>query len=435
MPKGQRTRQSIVAIALAITSATFWPDLASGDQASLTLEQAIQLSLVSPRMLAAREAINQARADVKTASLAPNPSLGVEAGMLPLDRPYTVEEPGGPPELAGSISYPIDWLLFGKRSAAVTTAQATVSVAQAEYADVVRQRTAETTAAFYDVLEAAALIEVARQGVADLEQTEAAIHQATDSGGRPLVELSRVRLELQSARREERSAQSALISTKAKLQSLVGYAGTAASLQVIGTLDDSLTAKPATVETAFSWAVESRPDIIALREKLTAARKEEIVEGRNALPETSLGFGVAHQFQKSIGAPDVTAYGFSLDIALPLFDRNQGGRAKAASATAQADHELAATLSEIHADVEQAVQSLNTAFVNATEMTQTDLDLASQVRDSFQKSYEAGGRPLIEMLDAQRSYRETYRAYVSTRAEYWRALAQYSAVIGRKVSP
>jgi cobalt-zinc-cadmium efflux system outer membrane protein len=131
---------------------------------------------------------------------------------------------------------------------------------------------------------------------------------------------------------------------------------------------------------------------------------------------------VAHQFQRAIGAPDVTAYGFSLEIALPLFDRNQGGRAKAAAAAVQASHELQAALAELRAEVEQAVASLATALENATQMTRTDLDLASQVRDSFSRAYAAGGRPLIELLDAQRSYRETYRAYVSTRAEYWRVI-------------
>ncbi|MFH0903210.1 MAG: TolC family protein [Pseudomonadota bacterium] len=436
MLSGHRTRKSLLVAVLAVVILVISPKITSGDERGLTLEQAIRQSLATPRVLAAREAVTQARADVDTASLLPNPSLAVEAGMLPLSRTYTVDEPGGPPELSGGISFPLDWLLFGKRSAAVSSAESAVSVAEAEYADIVRQRIAETTEAFYDVLEAGALLEAARQAVADLEQAEAAIGKAVANGGRPQMELSRVRLEFQSAKREERSTRAALISAKAKLRALVGLAtATTAPLRIEGTLEGTLAAAPLSVEAAFTTASESRPDIVALRKKVAKARGDEVVEGRNAWPETSLGFGVAHQFQESVGAPDATAWGLSLEIALPFFDRNQGGRAKAAAATVQANHELTAALADLRADVEQAVQVLGTAYENAIEMTQTDLDLASQVRDSFRKSYEAGGRPLLEMLDAQRSYRETYRAYVSTRAEYWRALARYEAAIGRKVSP
>ena len=45
-----------------------------------------------------------------------------------------------------------------------------------------------------------------------------------------------------------------------------------------------------------------------------------------------------------------------------------------------------------------------------------------------------GGRPLIDVLDAQRSYRDTYRLYISSRADYWRALCKYNSVIGKQVA-
>jgi cobalt-zinc-cadmium efflux system outer membrane protein len=206
----------------------------------LTLEQALELSLAHPAVLAAREGVAQARAEVETASAIPNPSLGVEVGMLPLSRQYTVEEPGGPPELAAGISYPLDWLLFGKRSAAIANAQYGVGISENEYADVVRQRIAETKTAFYEVLEAESLLEAAAQAVADLGRVEAAIRKATSSGGRPQVDLQRVLLEVQSARREERLARSALASARADLQVLVGKTGPASALEISGSLDAPL---------------------------------------------------------------------------------------------------------------------------------------------------------------------------------------------------
>jgi outer membrane protein, heavy metal efflux system len=419
---------------LGVLAVMFWPEAARGER-GLTLDQAIRRCLSNPKLLAGREVVNQARADARTASVLPNPSLTVEGSLLPLSRRYTVEEPGGPTELSAGIRYPIDRLLFGKRAAAVASATTGVSMAEAELGELARRRAAETAQTFYNALEAEALLGVAKQAVGHLEQFEAATRKAVASGGRPQVELSRVRLELQSARREERQAKAAVVATKATLLALLGGEGSASALALAGTLDGPLTAKPLSVEAAYALAATNRPDILALRKKALKAQRDVVVERRNALPETALGFGVAHQFQRSIGAPDVTTWGASLEVALPLFDRNQGNRAKAASVAAQTAFELQAALIELRAEVEQVVQSLSTALENARAVAQTDLGLASQVRDSFRKAYEVGGRSLLEMLDAQRNYRETYRAFITSRADYWRFLCRYNSSLGKKVAP
>ena len=141
---------------------------------ALTLDQAINLCLTNdPKIHAGLQIVNQAHADAWTASLAPNPTANVGGTLLPLSRPFTPEEPGGPPELDVEISYPVDWFLFGKRAAAMASAQAGVCISQSDYADLVRQRVTETALAFYDILEAKASLELARQDVENLERVEA----------------------------------------------------------------------------------------------------------------------------------------------------------------------------------------------------------------------------------------------------------------------
>jgi cobalt-zinc-cadmium efflux system outer membrane protein len=68
-------------------------------------------------------------------------------------------------------------------------------------------------------------------------------------------------------------------------------------------------------------------------------------------------------------------------------------------------------------------------------VAQEELQLAEQVYESIHRAYEAGGRPLLDALDARRNYRETYRIYVSSRAEYWRALFRYQAALGQQLAP
>lgn len=402
---------------------------------AVTLDQAIQLCLTNdPRIRAGLEIVNQSRGDAWTASLRPNPELNVAGGLLPLSRRFTPDDPAGPSEFDVGVSYGIDWFLFGKRAAAMASATAGVCVSEAEYADLVRKRVTETALAFYDVLEAQGLLDLARRDLENLERVEAMTRKAVANGGLPQVELSRVRLELLARRRELRDSESAVVTSKAKLRALIGGAEADPTFDVAGTLDGPLTAVPLAVEEAFALADENRPDLLALRRKIAKAQADTVVEHRNAFPEVTTDWGIAHQYQQSIGASDSTMWGTGLTMTVPLSNRNQGNRAKAAAVVAQSNQELRAGLVELRAEIVEAVQSLHTAKQNAASVAEEELRLAGQVRDSIGKAYEVGGRPLIDVLDAQRNYRETYRIYITSRADYWRSLHKYNSAIGKQVT-
>jgi outer membrane protein, heavy metal efflux system len=418
---------------LAVAAFCVFPHLAHGQERALTLDQAIRLTLAGPKNLAGKETIQQARTEALTASLAPNPTVAVEAAMLPLSRRYTAEAPGGPTELAVGIAFPVDWLVFGKRTASMAAADVAVTLAEAQYADLIRRQATETTLAFYRVLEAEALHELSQATIGDLERAEGSVAKAVEHGGRTRIELSRLRLELQSARRELRLAELEVVSAKAALRSSVGAASLQGDLRVEGPLDSPLTAHPLPADIAVRIATENRPDLWALRHKVTKAERDQTMEGRRAFPEVSLGLGIAHQFQRPIGAPDVTAWGASAEVSLPVFDRNQGNRAKAASSTQQSRYELDAAMIEIRAELEQTGHALSTARLNAAETAHTELELATHVREGTRDAYLVGGRTFLELLDAQRAYRDTYRAYITSRAEYLRALVRYESALGRRL--
>jgi cobalt-zinc-cadmium efflux system outer membrane protein len=135
-----------------------------------------------------------------------------------------------------------------------------------------------------------------------------------------------------------------------------------------------------------------------------------------------------------MGNPDVSLMGAGIAVAIPLFDRNQGKRAKADSLAAQSRYELQTGLIELRSEIEQVAQALTTAQQTAASVAQDELRLAEDVRDSIRRAYQVGGRPLIDVLDAQRNYRETYRTYISSRANYWRALYKYNSAIGKQVA-
>jgi cobalt-zinc-cadmium efflux system outer membrane protein len=402
--------------------------------AGMSLDQAISVTLLAdPKIRAGLEAIHQANGDLLTSSLPPNPTLQVMGQYLPL-RPFTPTMPGGPSEIDVQVGYPIDWFLFGKRAAAMASGRLGVRQSEADYADLIRQRVTATATAFFDVLEAKSLLDLARQDTENLTRLEAATRRAVDAGGRPVVELNRVRLDLLKSQQDLREADSALAVAKAKLRAQFGRTDADPTFDVAGNLDAPLTAEPLPLEEAFALAQQNRPDIQSLRLQVSKAEADAVVEQRKAYPQITPMFGYTRQYETPLGAPDADSWVASVTAPLPLFDRNQGNRAKAQSVAAQNNDNLQAGVVALRAEIEETVRDFSTACQNARSVAQEQLRLAAWVRDSITRAYDLGGRPLIDVLDAERSYRDTYRLYISSRANYWRSVYKYNSAIGKQVA-
>jgi cobalt-zinc-cadmium efflux system outer membrane protein len=403
----------------------------------LTLDQIINAVLVvDPRLRAGFEAISQANADALAASLRPNPTLLLDIQLLPLTRPFTPDMTGGPPQQDVNLTYPIDWYVFGKRAANMAAAALGVRVSEADFADRVRQRVTDAVSAYYDVLEAWALLDLARLDADNLRRVEGALAKGVEAGGRPQTELNRIRLDRLRAEQGVRDAETALITAKAKLRSMIGRSDADPAFDVAGSLDAPLTAVLPEGEEAFRIAVANRPDIQSARMKEAQARANVVVEHRKAYPDLAPMFGYTRQYQmKAIGQPDASSWTATVTMSLPVFNRNQGGRAKAASQVAQYQFEYRAALADLRAEVETADRQLRAARANAEAIAAEQLKLAREVLESVTAAYQAGGRPLLDLLDAQRNFRDTYRTYISSRAAYWRAVYRYGAALGQKVTP
>jgi cobalt-zinc-cadmium efflux system outer membrane protein len=402
----------------------------------LTFDQTINAALLAdPRIRAGLEAINQANADLLTSSLLPNPTLSADVQLLPLTRPFTVDRQGGPPQTDYQVSYPIDWFLFGKRAAAMASAAAGVRVSEADYADLVRTRVRDTAVAFYDVLEAKGLLDLARKDLENLRRVEAAVRKAREAGGRPQVELNRVSLEALKSEQTLREAEKTLAVAKAALRARLGRRDPDPVFDVTGNLDAPLTAQPLPVEEALALAERNRPDIRSLGLQVEKAGRDVRTEMTKAYPQVTPQAGYTHQFQqKAIGFPDADSWMMSVSLTLPLFDRNQGNIAKARSVFVQNSLNREAGLVDLRSEIVQVVQDFRTAYRNAGAVAERQVRLAREVRDSYEKAYsEIKGHSLLEYLDAERNYRDTYRTYVNNRANYWRALYKFNSALGKQV--
>jgi cobalt-zinc-cadmium efflux system outer membrane protein len=416
------------------TDATVVPPLdRAADGRKATLDDIISTTLLmDPQLRAGFQSIRLADGDAITARLAPNPTFGIFKGLMPLGEPFTPQLEGGPPQLDVFVQYPVDWFLFGKRVAAMQAAGLEVRASQADFANLVRRRVLEAAEAYYDVLEAKALLELADQDVANFRRVEEITVRAVESGGRPQVELSRIRLDRLQAEQDRRNAVRDLRIALATLRAVMGLRDADISFDVAGSLDDLTPVELPNAEEALAIAVANRPDILALRRRVSQALATREVERRNAYPEVAPIMMYTRQYQETaLAAPDADSVGFGLEMTVPLFDRNQGNRYRADAQTVQNRRELDAALVELRAELIAVEEGFRAALANSEAVAREQLDLAIQVRSSLNQAYALGGRPLIDVLDAQRNFRDTYRIYIQSRAEYGRAIMRFNAVLGR----
>jgi len=398
-----------------------------------TFDQVISAVLTSdPKLRIGKEDIRQAQAEYWSSSLLPNPELTVEGGALPFRRLEVGDYTGGPPELNFSVEFPVDWFLFAKRKAAMQSAGWEVRQVQAEYADLIRERITESATLFYDALEAKALLDVAQQDVDILVNLEQVAKRGVEAGGIPTVEWRRISLDLLQCRQELIEAEKTLDILKAQLRAKFGGTDYDPNFDITGDLDAPATLNAMPLEEAFYMAQQNRPDIRALRMGVSKARADVHMENRNARPEVTAFAGMGREYS-SLADPDDKNYnnwGIGLTVTVPLFDRNQGNRMAARSALTRSNREYQAGIVDLRVEIIEADRELRTAHQLAHTFATEEVRLSREVRDIMIEGFRAGGRPLIDVLDAERSYRETMRLFITNRADYWRAFYIYNSVVG-----
>jgi outer membrane protein, heavy metal efflux system len=401
----------------------------------LTLNQVIYSAIREHPAVAAQFAsVSQARADWLTTSLLPNPDLFTDAQLLPLTRPFTVTRQGGPPQQDVIVSYPIDWFLFGKRVAAMQTAHAGIHVAQYEYEDVIRRRIIEASDAFFTLVATQELSKAAEEIVRNLEQLERATDQAVKDGGKPAVDLSRIRIDLLGARQQLTILRAEQRIAQARVASLMGRSDLAGGIIVEFDLEQPAERYLIDSATAYQVAIATRPDILRLRWLATQSEQNLFLQQRLAKPHVTPALGYTRQYQeKAIGFPDANSWGASVTMSLPVHDRNQGNIAKAASIQRQTLWEIESLQITINEEINATLAQLDGAQSVAESVANEQLKLASQVRDSISESFQSGGRPLIDLLDAQKKYRDTLSLYYTTRANYWKARYRLVGVLGQEL--
>ena len=379
-------------------------------------------------LAAARLDIARARARLRQAGLRPNPTLDFEqtTGRL--------TGSAGESETSVSVSVPLE--VGGQRRRRVDLARVELEAAEAEVADRERRLASEVLGLYAEALAALRELEIT-EGLTDLDTKTVVVVQArVNEGESAPIELNLLRVEVERLRSRRALAEGRLQSTLLRLMALAGVPA-AEPLRLREELTNAVLRRPpGSVEAAVEAALRTRPDLRLAR--LT----EEVAEAglRLARAQGSPEVTAFTRYTVSRGSFDDTPVGvlrdkdrlltFGVSVGLSVFNKNQGAKAEAAAAIAQARARREFLESVIRSEVASAYARYEAASKALVAYEQGVIQRSSENVRVMRAAYELGHFSVTELLAEQRRLLDSQRDFTEALSEQYRALADLRSAVG-----
>jgi cobalt-zinc-cadmium efflux system outer membrane protein len=393
--------------------------------AILTLDEATRLALERNQSLRAqRLAIDQARANEITAATKPNPVFSSVNEDFPIFSPsdLTLQNLRTNQEFTDAVTYTIE--RGGKRMDRVAVARDNTDMTVKMIADNERQLRFQVAQAFINVLLARSNLDFARADLKDFAQVVEINQRRMNAGDISEADYLKIALQQLQFQQDVSAAEVALVQGKAVLRQLVGYNSVPENFDVSGDLKH--THFTITLDALDKEAVLSRPDYLAAQSAVKLANDTMTLAYGNRARDLTVESEYKHSGL-------INGVGFGLSIEIPIHDRNQGEIARSRAAVLQAAEAAEAVLVGIETDVASSYAGYKTSDEVASLYESGYLDQATQSREISNYAYQRGAASLLDLLDAERSYRATQLAYRQALAAFITSVEQINFAVGKKV--
>jgi cobalt-zinc-cadmium efflux system outer membrane protein len=382
----------------------------------------------NPTLKAARLSIDESRAQEVTAYLRPNPDLG-----LLTDGTQLVPERGVWQPLTGTVIVTTVSYLHErrhKRELRRDSARESTAIAESQYSDQERNLIFNLRSAFVQTLQANAVLQNTRENLKYWDHELDVNRIRFQAGGLSRADLSRLELQRVQFESDFETAMVNLRTAKIQLRMLLDDHTPIERLDVTGRFDFTEDLKP--LEEFRKAALETRPDLRAAVQNIELAKINHQLAIANG--STDPTWAAWYSKNPSFNNPlDQHTIGVSVTIPLRIFDRNQGEKARTQLDIGRNERLRDANEDQVFSDVDSAYWTLVENLNLLKPYKAKYLPLATDVRDTVSYSYQNGAASLLELLDAEKSYRDTRLAYVNLMGGYLTAAAQMNMAAGREI--
>ena len=332
-------------------------------------------------------------------------------------------------DLQATASYPV--FSGGAVRNGIKAAETRVRAGQSDLRGVETGIFAQTTAAYMDVIQNEAIVGLNRNNVQVLEVNLTATRDRYEIGDLTRTDVAQSDARLAQARSDLRAAEANLAAARETYIRFVGRP--AGELQP----PPPLPGMPTNPEDAVATALEHNPDLIASRERTTAANFDTKVAGAGRLPKVSVFVtGDRTDYLGSYNGPLVTnqPFGASAGVraTIPLF---QGGLPAAQERQAQARESAAldtaiGTEREVVATVRTYYQQWKAAQ-SIIVSSQAAVDAAALGLEGVRAENSVGNRTILDILNAEQELLNAQTVLVRARRNEYVAGFNLIAAMGR----
>jgi cobalt-zinc-cadmium efflux system outer membrane protein len=387
---------------------------------ALTMQQVVDLALAkNPNLLSAQQNLLSVKAQELQAGVRANPYLSIAGSNTTLG-----ENANNPYDYSVGVGR-----LFErgqKRRWRLDVATSTTAQTDAQYHLLQQQTILAVRQAFTNFVLAKAAKKLADENLADFKHELDISRERYKAGDIAKLDFERLDLQLAQFESDESNAVTSAQQASIQLQTLIGYDKARPDFDVLGDIVPPPVSD--TMEGLEQKALAARPDYHAAHLGVAVADANVKLAYANGTADPTL------EADYNRNGPD-NSVGFSFNVPLRLFDRNQGNK-ETSKYVAQASRftELA-TRNQVVSDVDQAWSGYANAKVLSDRYNGHYLDEAKDVLDIAKFSYEHGGLALIDYLDALRESRSVTSDALTSYAQTWLAIHQLSFASATDVVP
>jgi outer membrane protein, heavy metal efflux system len=388
---------------------------------ALTLAQILDLARTkNPTILAAEQNLQAVHAQELQAGVRQNFDFGVTGSNITLP----AEGASNPYQYSLQVSR-----LFErgeKRKWRLEDARATTGQTRAQLEDSIRQTELTIKTAFTHMLIAKESLELASASLKDFGHEVDIAHDRYKAGDLGKLDFERLDLQLGDYESDEANDIITLRQASDQLQTLIGVESPADDFDITGDIIPLNVTQ--TKDQLLQAALANRPDYAAAHFGVAAADANSRLAIANGTADPTL----EGEYDRS---GTYNSAGFSFNIPIRIFDRNQGNKATARfQADASRLTETAARY-QVISDVDQAWVGYVQAKRLSDRYNTHYLDESHDVLSIAQYAFEHGGIALIDYLDALRDARSTTLNALNAYQQTWLAIHQLSAASASNLTP
>ena len=403
-------------LALLLLTAAF---CAQAQAQTLGLAQVLEAARQNLDVSIAQQNLAAAQADVVSADRAPFPIFTAKTSQMYLDKGVSGNQGiGGGAfgqkniDKSGGIDW--TWERGNKRNLRTQSAKQQALAASADLQEMLVMQQVAAAAAYFDLLAA----RERNQEMKVLSQSALLLSKSAGlrlrAGDLSAQDTARLEIEAQRAQADARSAQLDQQRAVLLLQQITKLSINLNTWNVAADWP-SIQVQVPTQGVLQAW-VDQRADVVAARERVTAASAALELAQAQKKADVTLGSSLDHD-------PRVSNRMLELRLSLPLIwgygYEGEIGRAQAQLAQAQTLFEK--TKLEASSDLQRLLEEFSAALERETLYEQDILPRARKVAEQAERAFTLGASSLTDLLDARRTLRATLIEAAFTRADYAKA--------------